>query len=169
MNLEAFCDNHALVLEDSFKNTGTNCECSNGGSQNSCTDNCQYCNNDHSICYANRNSTFLMVLNSHSSLGVQVLRRFLEVDYTVGPVGVHFKLETDFGGSYSKCKVFLDNQECNSCEKVLYQNGFGTHNVDCRNIQEGLLLNGCSQNSGAGALEILADEEEMKDNYVCDL
>lgn len=81
----------------------------------------------------------------------------MELQYTVGPAKVYnlkFSPELTVEGG---CQAVVNELACRACEQTVCLSGREAWNVDCSNLDNNIILSGCSQTSGAGPLEFLAD------------
>lgn len=151
------CENTAQEFEHYGDKAGTACECSRneeGRTALFCRDTtCQYCNEDGSAC-AERVS-YGYVYNEDEMPG-RTDAWVTTYQYVVGRDEL-VKYEDLWFGYETGCRVTIDGKECSSCGTRRCLDGFEAISVDCENIEDGLVLNGCKTSSGAGVLEFLTE------------
>ena len=159
---EAVCQASKLAFEIENVDVNATCECLDGGSKVLCADEstrkqCQYCNENQSICYIYVEVGMVLGIDSYGDY--TEIGWFEEVEYTVGPVGDRARLET-FRTDYLEIPdrhAFVNGQACQSAFRIGCDTGTrGGYQIDCTNVQDNLLLNGCITHSDAGALELWA-------------
>lgn len=149
--LDAVCQGYKDSIELTFDETlGASCTCIDQGENLVCSfvDDCQFCNDDKSVCYFVDDELGYEV----ESDGVKGI--FVDLQFVVGPVGDHLSLWYN----HSSCTVHVNDEDCIECGRSKCLNGVERFVVDCRNIQDNLKWNGCEGGAYAGPLEIFADE-----------
>jgi hypothetical protein len=159
------CEFAAQTFEsesDPISGTACSCEEMGDGSQTlSCNDACDHCNIEGDTCVS---KSFDGIFDSKSVFHT----RSITYNYTVGRSNLVVIEEANCTNAVNceTCRVWVDEQECNSCEYVECLDPFGMtigegKSVECGNIEPGANFNTCNDtvDVALGVFEALTNEE----------
>lgn len=145
---------------DPISGTACSCEEKEDGSQTlSCNDDCEHCNSVGDCVSRSFGGWYDSKSAFHSN--------FITYEYTVGRSNLVFIEESNCTNAVNceTCRVWVDGQECNSCEYVECLDSFGMaigegRSVQCGNVELGASFNTCdTAEVASGVFEALTNEE----------
>jgi hypothetical protein len=144
---EAACEEDAERNEELLEDIGLACECKDhdDGVVLVCMDECAYCNDDQSVCGVQS----AQALYEHDT-GDRVAIGGV-FDYVVGRKdtlaveNLECVEENDQIVSCESCNVYVNGEQCNSCEIMDCPDGSQAELMDCENIEEGASFNFCEE------------------------
>jgi uncharacterized membrane protein YgcG len=131
--------------EENLENIGVECECRRrrDGVVLICVDECAYCNEDETVCGLQSAQAFYEHDTGERSAIGGVFEYVTGLKDSIAVENLGCVEENDTIVSCDSCNVYVNGEECNSCELIVCEDGTRAESINCENIESDAKFDFC--------------------------